>query len=468
MDIQVSRRDFLRAAATASSGMMLGGCGSGLFSCCNNKLNLPIPSGAQMAWQEAELGLVYHWDLHVFDGKKYSQGQNRRAPIENIDMFNPAKYDTDQWIAAAVAMGAKFAILTASHETGFRLWQSDANPYCMKALKWRNGKGDIVKDFVESCKKYNIQPGIYMGTRWNSHLGVLDHKVQPHCKLTQAEYNALIEKEVEEICSRYGELFEIWLDGGVLAPHLGGPDVLPIFEKYQPDGLFYHNAQRSDARWGGTESGTVGYPCWATMPFKGSRGHIDRKLLMHGDAEGKYWSPAMSDAPLRGYNGRHEWFWEPGDEEHIFPLENLLDMYYKSVGRNSTLIIGVTPDDRGLLPEMDVKRMAEFGKEIKRRFSKPVAWTGGKGEIVELKLKEPAQIDHVVIMEDIKHGERIREYIVEATRGEDMWGKICDGTSIGHKRIQHFPPVEVVAVRLCITKSTETPIIRNLAVYNTA
>jgi alpha-L-fucosidase len=141
-------------------------------------------------------------------------------------------------------------------------------------------------------------------------------------------------------------------------------------------------------------------------------------------------------------------------------------MYYKSVGRNSTLIIGVTPDDRGLLPKTDVMRMSEFGKEIKRRFNKPIARTRGKGEIVELKLKESLQINHAVIMEDIKYGERVREYVVESMTGENLWEKVCEGTSIGHKRIQQFAPVEVAGVRLRVTKSTATPIIRSLAVYN--
>ncbi|HKI90536.1 MAG TPA: alpha-L-fucosidase, partial [Draconibacterium sp.] len=118
------------------------------------KYMYPVPNRQQLAWQEAELGVVFHYDLHVFDGKKYNQKENRITPIPNYQIFNPAKLNTDQWIKAAKAAGAKFAILTVTHETGFALYQSDVNPYCLKAVKWRNGKGDIVKDFVESCRKY--------------------------------------------------------------------------------------------------------------------------------------------------------------------------------------------------------------------------------------------------------------------------------------------------------------------------
>ena len=138
--------------------------------------------------------------------------------------------------------------------------------------------------------------------------------------------------------------FEIWFDGGADHPDNGAPDVLPIVRKYQPNCLFYHNKQYAEARWGGSESGKVPYPCYASFPnhysHAGGTPQDRYYTLKHGDPEGEYWMPAMSDAPLRGYNGRHEWFWEPGDEAHVYPLENLMDIYYGSVGHNSTLIMG--------------------------------------------------------------------------------------------------------------------------------
>ena len=128
--------------------------------------------------------------------------------------------------------------------------------------------------------------------------------------------------------------------------------------RYQPNCLFYHNKQYAEVRWGGSESGTIPYPCFSSFPYHYSHAvgtQEDRfYTLKHGDPDGKYWLPAMSDAPLRGYNGSHEWFWKPDDEAHIFPPENLMDMYYQSVGHNSTLIMGLTPDSHGLLPEQDL------------------------------------------------------------------------------------------------------------------
>ncbi|MEQ8556444.1 MAG: alpha-L-fucosidase [Cyclobacteriaceae bacterium] len=437
-------------------------------------VDIPTPNPAQLAWQKAELGAVFHYDLHVFDGEKYQQNGNsgnRTNPVLDYQQFYPENLDTDQWIKAIKDAGFKFAILTATHETGFALYQSDVNPYCMKALKWQDGKGDIVRDFVNSCHKYGIKPGIYIGIRWNSFFGVYDFKVNgtgEFQKNRQAYYNQMAEGMVTELCTRYGELFEIWFDGGASHPDLGAPDVLPIVKKYQPNCLFYHNNQLAEARWGGSESGTVPYPCWATFPnpysHSGNTPKDHLQLLKHGDPNGKYWMPAMSDAPLRGYNGRHEWFWEPGDEDHIFPIDHLMDMYRKSVGHNSTLIVGLTPDPRGLLPEPDVQRLKEWGEEIKKQFGNPIAGVSGTGKEIKLKLDKPTLINDIIIQEDITKGERVRKYIIES-RVEDKWIEIGRGEVIGHKRIQSVEPVTATQLRLRITEATAEPVIQGFRVY---
>lgn len=431
-----------------------------------------VPNTQQLFWQEAELGVVFHYDLHVFDGVKYKQGNNRVGPIPDYQIFNPKKLDTDQWIRAAKSAGAKFAILTATHETGFALYQSDVNPYCLKAVKWRDGKGDIVRDFVESCRKYDVKPGIYVGIRWNSFYGVHDFKVNgagDFQKHRQEYYKKMCEGMVTEICTRYGELCEIWFDGGADHPDNGAPDVLPIVKKYQPNCLFYHNLQLAEARWGGSESGTVPYPCWATFPNPYSHGgdtHAERmKLLKHGDPEGKYWMPAMSDAPLRGHNGRHEWFWEPNDEEHIEPLEDLMKMYYKSVGHNSTLIMGLTPNPDGMMPEPDVQRLKEWGNEIKRRFSNPIAQSSGKGKILELDLGKKRPVNHIIIRENIKNGERIRIYNIQAMSNEE-WRTIARGSCVGNKRIQQFQTMQTNKLRLIVDESLAEPQIKDFSVYH--
>lgn len=445
-----------------------------IASAQNTELQIPTPNPAQLAWQEAELGAVFHYDLHVFDSSQYRQNGvqgNRTNPIYDYQIFNPEQLDTDQWIRAIKEAGFTFAILTATHETGFALYQSEVNPYGMKALRWQDGKGDIVRDFVNSCRKYGIKPGIYVGIRWNSFFGVHDFKVRGEGdfqKNRQAYYNHMVEGMVKELCTNYGDLFEIWFDGGASHPDLGAPDVLPIVKKHQPNCLFYHNNQLAEARWGGSESGKVPYPCWATFPTPYSHSgdtqanHIE--LLKHGDPEGDYWMPAMSDAPLRGYNGRHEWFWEPGDEDHIFPLAHLMDMYRHSVGHNSTLIVGLTPDPRGLLPEPDVERLREWGAEIRKQFGQPLAQTRGEGKSLVLELEQKRKIKQLVLQEEIAQGERVRKYVVEAFQ-QGQWREIASGTCIGHKRIQEVEPITTDKLRLRIVESIGQPLIRAFSVY---
>jgi alpha-L-fucosidase len=281
----------------------------------------------------------------------------------------------------------------------------------------------------------------------------------------------MVEGMVKEVCTRYGELFEIWFDGGADSPERGAPDVLPIVKKYQPNCLFYHNTQLAEARWGGSETGTVGVPCWATFPFPSTDGALypvinenNYGLLKHGDPDGKYWMPAMADAPLRGYNGRHEWFWEPGDENHVYPLENLVDMYYKSVGRNATLILGLTPDPDGLLPEPDVARMKEFGDEINSRFEKPVASVSGEGKTLVMKLKEEVVINTMVLQEQIENGEHIRQYSLQA-KVAGRWQDICAGQSVWHKCIREFKPVTTSRLRLVFDQYVKEPEIKDFSIF---
>jgi alpha-L-fucosidase len=437
---------------------------------------IPIPTPAQLQWQNTELAALVCWDLHAHDGAFYVQSKSHITPVKDYNIFNPQEYDTDQWIKTLKEAGFKIAILTVSHETGFFFHQSDATPYSMKALNWQDGKGDILRDFKASCEKYGILPGVYIGTRWNSFYGIYDFKVigtGPFAQNRQAHYNRMIENIVEEIFSRYGDWAMVWFDGGAHGPEQGGPDVLSVFEKYQPNCLFYHNLQRADMRWGGSESGTVPYPCWGTFPYPAiGSGESTRKeigannfqLLKTGDPNGKYYIPAMSDAPLRGHGG-HDWFWEPDREHTIYPLENLVEMYYNSVGHNTTLILGVTPNPDGLIPEADAKRLIEFGNEIERRFLNPVASTSGAGKTINMQFPEKQPVNKVVIMEDIAQGERVREFIIEGKTSKG-WQTIFEGSCIGHKFICRFDAVDVTEIRLKISESIGIPQIKDFTVYN--
>ena len=431
-------------------------------------VTLATPLPRQLVWQDCEVGAIFHFDMPLF-GERPWNGRDAIHQTWDPARYNPTKLDTDQWLETAKAMGARYAIVTATHFNGFMQWQSGLYPYGVKQARWRDGKGDLVKDFVESCRRAKILPGIYLSCFRNAWWKVDRYRVNygkggPR----QGEFARTCERMVEELCSRYGPLLQIWFDAGLISPEDGGPDVLPIVDKHQPNMVFYHSPQRREHRWIGNEAGYAGYPCWATMPALDSaeaahkgRAPNWRKLLEHGVPGGKLWSPAMVDTVLRN----HHWFWKPNTEKTIESLDRLVRFYYQSVGRNANLMLGLTPDPTGVVPEPDVRRCAELGREIRRCFGEPVAETKGEGTQVELALPKPQRIDHAVIMEDIAHGERVRAYVVEGLVPGNTWQKLCDGTSIGHKRIQRFEPVEVAKLRLRLTESVAPPRIRQFVAY---
>lgn len=308
---------------------------------------VPLPTPAQIQRQNEELAALVCWDLHVHDGELYVQSKIRITPAEDYNIFNKKKYNIDRWIRTLKWADFKISILTVSHETGFSLHQNDATPYCMIALKWQDGKGDMLLDFKDLCEKYGILPDDYIGTRWNSFYGDYDFNVNgnnQYAKNRQQHYNPMIEKIAEGIFSNYGDWVMVWLDGGAHCPEQDVPDVLSVFEKYQPNSLIYHNL------------GTVPYcspGVWESE--KKEIGTNNFKLLKIGELYGSYYVPVMSDAPLCD-NGEHYWFWTPERAHIIYPLENLVKIYYNSVGHNLSLILGIAPSPDGFIPEPDAKR----------------------------------------------------------------------------------------------------------------
>ena len=433
--------------------------------------SLPKPTAAQQAWQDAELGVLISLDQRIYDDAPKAENLDCRVPMKDpaayANRFNPAKLDTDQWLASVKAMGATFAVLVVKHETGFCMWQSDANPYSLKHIAWRDGRADILRDFVASCRNAGIKPGIFTEARHDLRLGVSSYRMSDLSPMTKHDYNHLIEREVEELCSRYGQLFEIWFDGGAQSPDQGGPDLVPIVAKHQPQILFYHSDQRREVRWGGTETGTVAYPCWATVDLgKIQTGTYNPGYLSHGDPNGHDWCPAMSDIPLRCQNARHDWYWHPGGERGVASLASLQTMYYNSVGRNSTLIVGLTPDRDGLLPDPDVARCKEFGSWLGQTFAaKPLAEVSAKGSVCSLEI--PASVatpvTHLMLREDIKDGERVRNYAIDAEL-DGAWQQLAAGTCIGHLHIERIPPCTARKFRLRITQAIGLPAIRSFSV----
>lgn len=459
---QLTRRGMM---ASAAAGLVLGR--KAISANADAPLVKPLPR--QVVWQDCEVGAIFHFDMPLF-------AQGGRTTYNSINqtwdpqVYKPTKLDTDQWAAAAKAMGARYAIFTATHFNGFLQWQSNLYPYGVKQAAWRGGKGDVVKDFVESCRKADIKPGLYMSCFRNAYWKVNHYRVnRGKGGDGQAQFARTCEKMFEELCTRYGELVQIWFDAGNISPADGGPDLLPIADKHQKNTVFYHSPQRSEHRWIGNEAGHAGYPCWATMPGKAgdevSHNKAEWRPHLHsGDPDGGIWSPGMVDTVLRD----HYWFWRPNTEQKIESLDRLVRFYYQSVGRNANLVLGLVVDPTGLVPEPDVRRCAEFGAEIRRRFGKPAAETQGIGNVVTLDLKRRHAIDHIAVMEDITQGERIRKYTVEGLTTDGKWQPICEGVSVGHKRIQQFKPVSLTKLRLRVRQSVATPLIRSFSAFHTS
>ena len=447
----MNRRSFL---AFTTSGLVAASIGPSTCGALAKVPELPMPSPQQLAWQDCELGMFFHFDIPI-----YKPGWDWRSwkelPVPKL--YNPKSLDTDQWLEVASSLGAKYAVLVAKHCSGFLQWQSDLYPYGVKQSPWRNGKGDLVSDFEKSCERYKIKPGIYASVSANGYLEVdnpgLVNRGRGGDPAKQAAYARICEGMLRELWGRYGELFHIWFDGGALPPEKGGPAMLPLLRRLQPHANVFQGPAAT-VRWVGNEDGTTSYPCWATV--------LSRESSGGGDPEGKVWLPGECDVPLPG----HEWFWTPGQRTDIEPLPKLIDMYYRSVGRNCNLLLNATPGPDGLIPAANLRHYAEFGREIRRRFEKPLAETQGEGEVVELKLPRIEPVNHVVIMEDIIQGERVRSYVVEGRDQGAAWNKLCAGISVGHKRIEKFDSRELAAIRLRVTKSTAKPMIRRLAAFH--
>ena len=456
----LTRRDFLAAAvaaATTATAANIPNDGAGLVR----------PSAAQLRWQDLELAALFCLDLHTYIRSNSAFRRGRGWPpapdrLPKLELYNPKKLDTDQWLAAAKAMGAKYAHFTASHENGLLQWQSDLPHGLKDVMWWRGGKGDIVKDFVASCHKYHIKPGIYIGLRRNAFWEVWERKVnwgKGGDEAKQKAYDDMCVKQVTELCTRYGDWVEVWFDAG------GSDRVKEVVMRLQPNAIFYHSPGRWDHRWAGTERGIATYPCWSTYPYPGNKpGPLTRnpKIRWGGDPNGKHWVPCWADAPIIN----HSWFWTGREKPNYYSAAAFVNMYRNSIGRNANLSIGLDINPDGLIDDAEIKRCEELGKELRRRFGKPLATTKGTGKEVTLALPKPQRIDHVGIMEDIAHGERVREYVVEGLVGPDQWRKLCEGISVGHRRIQRFAPTEVAKVRLRVTKSVATPRIRSLYVHN--
>lgn len=405
-----------------------------------------LPSPQQVQWQNMESTMFLHFAPNTWQGTELD---NRSTPLNRI---NPTKLDVNQWIDAAESFGAKMIIFVAKHVGGFCMWQTESTDYSIKNTPYKNGKGDVLDELAKACFRRGMRLGVYIypgDDTWGAYLGGGGKTKDP---AKQESYNKVLRKQWEEVLSRYGnQIHEIWYDGGLVVP------LEDIVKKYSPNAIVFQGPFAS-IRWVGNEQGIAPYPAWNSVKLADAKTGLATGA--HGDPDGEVWMPLEVDVTLKNHN----WFWSPTNSKNLRNLDQLMEIYYKSVGQGGLLLLNAAPDTTGLIPAEDMKLYKQFGDEINLRFGKCLASTSGNGESLELNLDKAIKVDHVVIQEDIVFGERVREYIIEG-KVSGQWKELVKGTSIGYKRIEHFDAVEVNAVRIRFTKFSYPPVIKCMSVY---
>jgi len=438
----LTRRTLL--ARMAGAGAVLSGLRLPSFTLGGLAPRPARPTPAQRAWQDLELGMFVHFAPNTWQEKEYDDlSLAPGAIMENVD--------TEQWVDTAIALGARYIVLVAKHAGGFCLWQTDTTDYSIKNSPWKGGKGDVMASLADACGRRGLQLGVYLSPRDDKQGASLSGKcATPDA---QAAYDELYRRQLTELLSRYGPIVELWLDGSSVVP------TGDIVARYQPDAMVFQGPQAT-IRWVGNEDGFAPYPCWNALAAADAKTGIATAL--HGDPAGDVWMPVEVDVSIR----RPNWFWNTTDEKNVLTLDQLVEIYYRSVGRGTQLLLNMPPDRSGRIPALDAARAGEFGDAIRSRFGAAVGEGAVTGRLLDISLGSTQRVDHVILQEAIGQGERVRGWRLEGYAWEH-WQPLATGTQIGHKQIVPVRPDGYTILRLTVTDAVDEPIIRRLAAFNT-
>ena len=435
--------------------------------------SMVIPTTNQYNWQSLELTAFIHFGMNTFTGAEWGTGK------ESPNLFNPTDLDVDQWVRVLKEAGFKLIILTAKHHDGFCLWPSKITAHTVASSPYKSGKGDIVKEFSDACKKYNIKMGLYLSP-WDMNASSYG---------SGEAYNDFYVKQLTELVTSYGEVSELWLDG---AKDPNAPNQTYDFERYlkvlkehQPNAV--SAVMGEDVRWVGNEKGYGRETEWGVQAYKPnsykdseSYNSIYGLVLTAQDlgsrdilkkVNGVYWYPSEVDVSIR-----KGWFWN--NKESPKSLDELIEIYYKSVGYNSVLLLNVPPDKRGKFDDRDIAVLNSFGNYIKTTFTdgllknKTNTWVNAKiGDSKEYALKTPCAINVLLIQEDIMKGQRVEKFSVEVY-SSGQWNKIrINGkepalTTIGYKRLVKFDAVQnAEKIRITLNEARNNVNISQVNVY---
>eukprot|EP00730_Choanoeca_flexa_P013674 TRINITY_DN5578_c0_g1_i1.p1 TRINITY_DN5578_c0_g1~~TRINITY_DN5578_c0_g1_i1.p1 ORF type:complete len:595 (+),score=124.83 TRINITY_DN5578_c0_g1_i1:96-1880(+) len=414
---------------------------------------LPKPSKPQLNWQRDEIGVIIHYNMATQAG---TQGCQLASPPDLKTFSMPASNATDQWAEAMVALGAKYAVYVAKHSCGFTTWPTKATlpnktlyPYSI-ANSPASGR-DIVADFVNSSRAKGIKPGFYYSVVTNAYLRVASGTVHNSSSVgpnqavvTQEQYEDIVLAQVAELWQEYGQLGEIWFDGGYQASLKD--NITRLLNASQPDAVAFggYGVSANPVRWVGTEAGQAPYPNWCTGTANG------------GDPASPEWVPAEVDTTLQNND---QWFYNP--TVGIRDLATMQTIYHGSVGRNGNLLLDFAPQPNGLLPVDAMAMYREFGDWIRSCYGQPLARTSGNWTKFTLSFEKPVGVDRIHVMEDLTYGQRVRQFTVSVNGDVAL-----QGSSIGNKYIGLFDKeIAATSVVLEVGQSTATPVIREFAAF---
>jgi len=463
-----------------------------LGSCVLNKNTIqptnPIPAKRQLTWQKMEYYAFIHFNMNTFTNKEWGYGDE--SPLA----FNPSNLDTDQWAKVIHESGMKGIIITAKHHDGFSLWPSLYTDHSIKNSPWKKGKGDLIKDLMKSCKKYNLKLGVYLSP-WDRN----------HPDYGKPEYLKYFRNQLSELLSNYGEIFEVWFDGANGGDgYYGGSNEIrhvdkktyyewentyKIVRKLQPNAVIFSDSG-PDIRWVGNEKGYANETSWSNI-YRDSvyTGMIDYNRFSAGQEFGTHWIPTETDVSIRP-----GWYYHPDQDSKVKSLAKLVDIYFNSVGLNSSLLLNIPVDKRGLIHENDSLKLHELAEFLKSTFSNNLALEGNiitssnnfknlKKQIndndtntywysksddekcqIEISFDKPINANILKISEHIALGQRIKKFHFEI-KSKNQWKSIKTGTTIGNKRLIRFSTNDINAIRITILETKDIPVISEIGLY---
>lgn len=413
-----------------------------------------VPTPQQLEWQRMELTAFLHFGVNTFTGREWGDG------TEDPAIFNPTSLDCEQWVRTLKESGFKMAIITAKHHDGFCLWPTKTTRHSVASSSWKGGKGDVVRELRDACKKYGIKFGVYLSP-WDRNAS---------CYGDSPAYNQFFIEQLTELLTNYGEVHEVWFDGA----NGEGPNgkkqiydwdaILKTIRRLQPKAVTA--IMGDDVRWVGNEKGIGRETEWSatalTPGIYPRSGEQNKELGIFGKAKdlgGRdivaratelFWYPSEVDVSIRP-----GWFYHADQDKQVKSLNHLTDIYFKSVGYNSVLLLNIPPDLRGLINENDVQRLKEFSSYLKKTFARNYvlkgneAWHGTSGTVRQYDIQKDALVNAFMIQEDISKGQRVESFLVEAYK-DGSWIHMAEGTTIGYKRLVRFSDTRPERIRVTI------------------